>query len=64
MPITEEEEPPSLPVDYDELDEEELAQLAEERELLDGLNVDEIFSLSDLEDDYNASAVDEDVEMS
>ena len=35
---------------YDDLDEEELAELAIERELLEGINIDEVFSLSDLED--------------
>ena len=53
-----EEEPPSEPTDPDA---EELAQMAAERELLDGLNVDEVFSYSDVED-FPVYG-DEDVEM-
>ena len=39
-----------MPADYDDLDEDELAEMAIERELLEGLTAEEIFSLSDLED--------------
>ncbi|EKM56950.1 uncharacterized protein PHACADRAFT_160503 [Phanerochaete carnosa HHB-10118-sp] len=46
--------------DEEELDDEELARLAVERELLEGLNMDEVFSYSDVED-YPTQ--DEDVEM-
>ncbi|GJE86633.1 hypothetical protein PsYK624_027130 [Phanerochaete sordida] len=46
--------------DEEELDDEILAQLAAERDLLDGLNMDEVFSYSDVED-YPTQ--DEDVEM-
>lgn len=42
------------------MDDEELAQLAAERELLEGLDMNEIFSYSDVED-YPAQ--DEDIEM-
>ena len=45
-----EEEPPNVLADYDDLDEDELAEMAIERELLEGLTAEEIFSLSDLED--------------
>ncbi|KIP10832.1 hypothetical protein PHLGIDRAFT_115179 [Phlebiopsis gigantea 11061_1 CR5-6] len=52
-----EEEPPSESAD---LNVEDLAQMAAERELLDGLDVNEVFSYSDLEDFAHE---DEDVDM-
>lgn len=46
--------------DEEELDDEVLAQMAAERELLEGLDLDEVFSYSDVED-YPTQ--DEDMEM-
>ena len=54
------EEPDNLVPEEQEPDDEELAQLAAERELLEGLDMDEIFSYSDVED-YPTQ--DEDIEM-
>ena len=55
----EEEEPPSEPADPTP---EELEQMVSERELLEGLDVEDVFSYSDLED-FPAYGEDDDDDM-